>query len=673
MNERQPYEQLIAEKLQQLPVPDADASWQQMKRLLDDNQSPDGGGGGRKRFRPGGGGGRWWGAGIIAAALITGIWVYMETRPSPAQPGLASANHTTPANTAAGNKDAPANNSPSANTTFNQSSNDNNTDKTSTQIHPATSSTETTAADKANNAAGSREGQPAGSPAVTNGNRNGSANGAATDNNNNRNNNNGSGGTRATENASSAPAGSLPVTADKDGPASDYSKSLPKKKKPADKTASNRPGSRYRRNIPAPGTPGSNTPANNGPVNKDKANTAKASKIPGNAPVRTRTNTQPGNGHNRDLATQPNGKPSHTNPSRIKDTPAAGGRNQSLTGGRTNQAATGTSTRPADEQWLAKQRERRAHLRELVQPIPHGAVNSSLAGGDSANPYKDTSRLLNNKTKALIAKSLQPDNNAAVAKKPKKPFRLAIKPFSLKTDNDPWWAAGLSFNAPLPVAGQSRYNYNINGGRSLLTDYLPSPYIEFHLNSSVYLQTEINLSAPQYVPQLCLYQKTGPVYTGAPPAMMRDKAIYIQKLYYFNWPVSLHYSPVENLYLTTGLQFSSLQSGLAMIDERRFNALGGTPDTMSRQVIKFKDDSIAAQLRPNEWRWQLGAEYYWKRLTVGMRYNKAFTNLVSVGPANGVPDAKIRNSSVLFFVRVNLFEGRKKDNTNTTLKSLVRY
>jgi hypothetical protein len=669
MNERQPYEQLIAEKLQQLPVPDVDRSWQQMKRLLDDNHSP-GGDGGRKRFRPGGGGG-WWGAGIIAAVLITGIWVYMETRPSPAQQGLASANHAAQTNTGAGNKDAPANGPASAVTTFHHSSTDNNTDKTSTQPNAANSSTGTAAADKADNTAG----QPAGNPTVTNSNNNGSVdgNGAAADNNNNRHNNHNS-NTGSKESASTASTGSLPVTADKDRPAPDYSKSLPKKKKPSDKTASNRPGSRYRRLVPAPGKPGSNMPADNAPGSKDKTTIAKTSKTPGSTPHRNRTNNHPGNNNNNgNLAARTHRRPLHTNPSGAKDTSGAGGRNQLLTGGRTSQPATGSTASPADEQRLAKQRERREHLRELVEPIPHGEVNSSLAGGDSANPYKDTSHLLNNKTKALIAKSLQPDNNAAVAKKLRKPFRVAIKPFTLKTDADAWWAAGLSFNAPLPVAGQNRYNYNINGGHSLITDYLPSPYVEFHLNSSVYLHTEINLSMPQYVPPLHLYQKTGPAYAGTQP-WMRDKSIYIQKLYYFSWPVSLHYSPVENLYLTTGLQFSSLQSGLATIDERRFNALGGTPDTMNHQVVKFKDDSIAAQLRPNEWRWQLGAEYYWKRFTVGMRYNKAFTNLVSVGPANGVPEAKIRNSSVLFFLRVNLFEGRKKDNpNNTTLRSLVRY
>jgi len=211
------------------------------------------------------------------------------------------------------------------------------------------------------------------------------------------------------------------------------------------------------------------------------------------------------------------------------------------------------------------------------------------------------------------------------------------------------------------------------GGTGLLTDYLPSPYVEFHLNPYVYLQTEINLSAPQYIPQLCLFQKMGMPYAGGPSFTQRDQAIYIQKLYYFSWPVSLHYSPLENLYLTTGLQFSSFQSGLALINERRINVSGTGPDSYSSKLVKFKDDSIAAQLRPNEWRWQLGAEYYWNRFTVGMRYNKAFTDLVSVGPANGVPEAKVRNSAMLFFVRFNFFEGLKKDHTQKDQYSLVRY
>ena len=661
MNERQPYEQLIADKLQQLPVPDADASWRQMKRLLDNDQSP-GGGGGRKRFRPGGGGGRWWGAGIIAAALITGIWVYTETRPSPQQE-LASAKQAAATNADAANKDAPAKNSASGTTTFNNNSTSKTTDQTSTLPSSIPASAPATSPNNHG------EGQAANAPDISKGDRNNS--------DNNSSNNAGNGSSNNTTGAlspasSTASASSLPVAADKDRPASDYSKSLPKKKKPSDKTARNR----ARRNIPVPGAP----------ANKEKAAVAtNTNKTPGNKLHHDKASndtTQPGTARrrpasnnagsrNRDLANNHAVNPPGTKISGTEDKSAANRIRIPVTTG-----VRGNHTNPADEQLLAKQRERREHLRELLYPVPPVEVNSFLAVGDSVNPDKDTSRLLNNKTKALIAKSQQPDKNTAVAKKIKKPFQLnlAVRPFSMKTSSDAWWGAGLSLNAPMAIGGQNRSKYNVNGGSSLLTDYLPSPYVEFHLNPYVYLQTEINLSMPQYTPQLWLFQRVSPMAGTNPPYAQREQSIYVQKLYYFSWPVSLHYSPIDNLYLTTGLQFSSFQSGLALINERRFNALGGGPDSYSSKLVKFKDDSIAAQLRPNEWRWQLGAEYYWNRFTVGMRYNRAFTDLVTAGPPNGVPDIKARNASFLFFLRFNIFEGRQKNNSgNGPLHSLVRY
>lgn len=688
MNERQPYEQLIADKLQQLPAPDVNTSWQQMKRLLDENQSP-GDGGGRKRFRPGGGGGGW-GAGIIAGALIVGIWVFRQTHTAPQQASLASAKHAAATSPAAGNKDAPSKNSASGETTFNHPSTGNTTDQTSTQKtttdqaasqQPATpaSTGNAPAADAATPGSYPDNTRPATNAPVAgndsrNSHKNGHDNNGGANNSGANNNDNGNAGgslTATTASSSAAPSASLPVAADNNRPASDYSKSLPKKKKASDKTASNR----ARRNIPLPGAPGHNTADK---TNRDVA--AKTHHTPGNAPAHHNTGAN---------ATASNStvrrRPSHGNP--------AGGRNRDIAGSRTihpsgtkptDAGATGAKDKPngnavanpADEQLLAKQRERRAHLRELLEPTPHGEVNGALAAGDSVNPYKDTSHLLNDKTKALIAKSRQPQKNEAVAQKTRKPVHIGLRPFTFKADanTDPWWGAGLSFNAPMPVGGQNRFNQNVNGGSSLLTDYLPSPYVEFHLNSGMYLQTEINLSAPQYVPLLCLYQKPG-VPPGGGPNMHNEKAIYIQKLYYFNWPFSLHYSPFANLYLTTGLQFSSLQSGLAQIKEKRFTAGAAPADTsFTSQTIKFKDDSIAGQLRPNEWRWQLGAEYYWNRFTLGMRYNRSFSDLVTVGPANGVPDAKIRNSAFLFFIRFNFFEGRKKDNGSaSTIPSLVRY
>jgi hypothetical protein len=234
-----------------------------------------------------------------------------------------------------------------------------------------------------------------------------------------------------------------------------------------------------------------------------------------------------------------------------------------------------------------------------------------------------------------------------------------FKPFSLKADGEPWWAVGLSLNSAVATGSQTRYNYNINAKNNLALDFLPSPYVQFHINDNVYLQTELNLSAPQHTPQILVSQNGF-----APAGSNLQRSIFVQKLYYFNWPVSLHYSPVNNLFLGTGIQFSSLQSGVSLIEDRDIN----TNRLVNNVVQKFKDDSTAARFKTNEWRWQTGADYYWNRFTLGMRYNQSFSNLLL---NKAITPLSYNNNSFLLFVRYNLFEGKRKDNGSN--KSTARY
>jgi hypothetical protein len=234
-----------------------------------------------------------------------------------------------------------------------------------------------------------------------------------------------------------------------------------------------------------------------------------------------------------------------------------------------------------------------------------------------------------------------------------------FNPFSLKAEGEPWWAVGLSLNSSVATGSQTTYNYNINAKNNLALDFLPSPYVQFHINDNVYLQTELNLSAPQHTPQI-LVSQNGFSLSGS----NLQRSVFVQKLYYFNWPVSLHYSPVNNLFLGTGIQFSSLQSGVSLTEDRDIN----TSRLVNNVVRKFKDDSTAAKFKTNEWRWQTGADYYWNRFTLGMRYNQSFSNLLlnkTISPLS------YNNNSFLLFVRYNLFEGRKKE--SGSYKSTARY
>ncbi len=614
MNERQPYEQLIANKLQQLPVPDANESWQEMKRLLDEDRSPRGAG--SKRSGPGRG--RWWGAGVIALVLITGTWVFVEHNGS-SKENLASLKRTPAQNAtaAAGNKDTPGKESVPGSTTYNNNQTTNAPGQTSTLNN-------TTAAASSANASTASKTNGAGATMDKNDHALASADKKISSAHLSRESN----GVEA------PPAGnSLPVAKDKAGTSNSKSKS--KNKNNAEKTANNR----YRRNtVPVPGNgTAANATAKKGPGNK------KPQHINGNAVASTTHGT-------------------HQRPNRTHTSPNAGNVNLA------------PSNAP-----LANQPEQRPRSTYgLIPSAQSFAINTGIATGDRINGNVDTGHLLNDSTKARMAKAKLPE--PVVAKKEKKPFRLnlnlslpPLNPLSMKSDSDPWWGAGLAFNAPVPIGGQGRYKLNSSGGSSLLTDYLPSPYLEFHINQYVYLHTEVNLSAPQYTKPLLAYYSM--VETPGSPAIRSEKSIYVQKMYYFGWPVSLHYSPFDNFYLSAGIQFNSFQSGLASINRKNYLVGGSALDTnYTTVVVKFKDDSIAVKIAPNEWRWQLGAEYYWNRFTVGFRYNRAFSNMMNLEAASGLPATKARNSAMQLFLRFNIFEGRSKDpNASAPPSGLVRY
>ncbi len=681
MNERQPYEHLIANKLQQLPVPDVEQSWQEMKRLLDEERSPRGAGG--KRSGPGGG--RWWAAGIIAVVLVSGVWLFVENRGS-SKEDLASLKHTPAQNTGAiaGNKDTPGKESASGKTVFNnQTTNttaktstlNNNTDNVSSNVDAPGAAVTNTGDSKTAGAATVKTGSGnTVSPASSATPNNTTASGSGVHNTKGKNR------LVMSENAGEAPytANSLPVAKDK--PASGtYSKEHPKNKN-ADKNAKDKTASnRYRRTTPA-----SNT-------NSTAANAATVKKAPGNK--------KPGN----NAAVNATNKPLVAHNNRRRHRPGSNGGNSIASTGRNNTDKNNKTTKPgalaanqghhntgvmpgnagnhapAADPLPAKQEERRERLAELIASLQPGTINTALAAGDSIDNSIDTSHLLNDSTKARMAKAKLPP--PVVAKKEKTPFHLnlnlslpPLNPLSMRNDGDPWWGAGLSFNAPMPIGSQTRYKFNINGSTSLLADYLPSPYLEFHLNQYVFLQTEINLSAPQYTKPLLMFKNTSDV-AGSSPAMSLERTIYVQKMYYFNWPFSIHYSPYDNFYLSTGLQFSSFQSGLAMINDTQYPvAVGSAATTSSSRLVKFKDDSIAVKLAPNEWRWQLGAEYYWNRFTVGFRYNQSLKQLVNLSVASGLPNTQSRNSTAQFFLRFNIFEGRSRDNNSSNPPpSLVRW
>ncbi len=633
MNLRHPYEQLIADKLKKLPVPDAEASWQQMKRLLDDDQ--DTGAGGK---RPPGNNG-WWRIGIIAIVLSASLWLYVEKTMAPGA-SLSKANTTSTNNKTAAIKSSSATNSATT-------SNNNQTtviDNTTTLPVSNANTVTVKANDKTGNATIAGKSTLAGIEkinTIASGNTitpltavkdAATANNLTTPNGNTKNN------------TVKKPS---PIVGKRDEKNNGLALNQSSVQKEHTRIKNN--GQAY--------TIGNSINDNNDIAGDEKNNPLTSGHIIAAASYTSHNNSSKQKKHTTKF---------NSNTDNVQDERRTFAAANNHTKHYTNSKSAGNPYLPFNQDAVAKEDPWHERLNQLKVSGTAPTSNTALLSADSAAHNRNINNLLNPETKKLSAKAQRDKELALEEKKDKKLLHLNLsnlfKPFSLHMDAEPRWAAGIALNSGVTLNAQNRYNYNMNAKSNTLSDYVPSVYLQFHLNDYVYAQTEINFVSPQYTPQLLVYQQNN---LAAQPGTSVQKSIYVEKLYYFSLPVSLHYSPVNNLYFSAGLQFSSFQSGLASIQEKQYVTQAGLdhPSAISNTILKFKDDSIAATIAPNEWRWQAGAEYYWNHFTVGLRYNQAFKQAMNVNVNSTLPPTVMRNQSLLFFMRYNLFESRKKGET----------
>lgn len=172
------------------------------------------------------------------------------------------------------------------------------------------------------------------------------------------------------------------------------------------------------------------------------------------------------------------------------------------------------------------------------------------------------------------------------------------------------------------------------------------------------MQSELQVLSPQYIKPALLYQtQTSNNF------YKTTSSVSAQKLYYFNVPLSLHYSPFKNFFMGTGLQFSSLLSGVALTEEQR-TGMVSSDSLYTATYSKFKNDSLSDKLSGSEMRLMLDANYYWNKFTVGLRYNQALSNYVSTRAAPSVPMTIDKNKSLQFYLRYNLWEDKKRKTPN---------
>jgi hypothetical protein len=224
---------------------------------------------------------------------------------------------------------------------------------------------------------------------------------------------------------------------------------------------------------------------------------------------------------------------------------------------------------------------------------------------------------------------------------------------------------GIGLNQFFTIGGQQASSWNSGGITGTLSDYIPVPMIRYYFNSRLYVQLEAQINTPQYTKKNLVITETGVDSSG--PTTSTQSSVSVNKLFYFNVPLSVHYTIFDHLDLGAGLQFSRLTNGIGVFSDDVYSINANGPSRTivpvqtqtQTQTKSFKGDSTYREIKTSEFRFLLDASYTYQHFILGLRYNQALSKFIDVRLSSG-QITQARNSSLQLYLRYILWDGRKK-------------
>jgi hypothetical protein len=212
---------------------------------------------------------------------------------------------------------------------------------------------------------------------------------------------------------------------------------------------------------------------------------------------------------------------------------------------------------------------------------------------------------------------------------------------------------GIGLNQSIPVDGQQIWTNPSGGLNTWWKDYIPVPIARYYFQPKTFLQAEARIHAPQFMPKAFWFQYQ---YNDS----MFSNSTFIKELFYFDLPVTIHYSPSPDWSIGLGLQYSHYGKGVtATADSGLFHFYFA--GALCEYPMVF--------VQHNELRGLFSVDYTYRHWIIGMSYDEAFTRAISVRVPDPIaaPQAHVlyssppvHNSSLQLFIRYILWDGRKQ-------------
>jgi hypothetical protein len=355
----------------------------------------------------------------------------------------------------------------------------------------------------------------------------------------------------------------------------------------------------------------------------------------------------------------------------------AGAEDTAIVTGKKRRLTAGGSGRPHRDIGPEKPGQKPPGQRPGEMPVTASAEVPVTAPG--AVPGKDTATKdrvsMSPAPETMPAKAVGAKDSARKEMRPPAPVRGAAKKDSSrkqppappakddkdnKKEKEHGWMAGIGLNQFFPIGGQQSA-YGTDGTTGTLSDYIPVPMIRYYFSHKLYVQLEAQFNTPQATKKNLVISYPPFDSIAGTPTRVQTSA-NLQQLFYFNLPLSVHYTPFDHVNIGTGLQYSRLTNAIGSFDSSVSNL--GSPDTVNTKSIRsFKGDTLYQKIRSAELRWLFDASYTWRHFIFGIRYNQALSKFINAQIVPGQV-TQGRNTSLQLYLRYIIWDGRRRRKTS---------
>jgi hypothetical protein len=232
---------------------------------------------------------------------------------------------------------------------------------------------------------------------------------------------------------------------------------------------------------------------------------------------------------------------------------------------------------------------------------------------------------------------------------------VAVSPVQkTKAKKEPWkWSAGLTMQRQIRSANQQAYNRSYNGNKGILNDQLPSVYVRAQPGKRWFMQAEFRYAAPRLVPDFSYSRHTVINLDKETSTVTYER---LRKTYYHQLPFTFNYYIRKNWSIGAGASYAIFYRAIAEKEVVQVTPSGTQTIALNTMRISGFNDSF---LYRSQVLLLLQTEYQWKRLSVGLRYQRDAQPYIKYT----MPDGKVvskNNHALEALVRFRLWENRKR-------------